>query len=70
MLDLLSKIFLSTEARELSRELTEAKVKGAEVVGRGTIVIDGDVIASSEEFKKLQQQARRMVAPTQQNAQA
>lgn len=61
MFDLLSKIFLSSEARELSQELTKANVKGAEVVGRGTIVIDGSVIASSQEFKQLQQQARQMV---------
>lgn len=68
MFDLLSKIFLSSEARELSQELIKANVKGAEVVGRGTIVIDGSVIASSEEFKQLQQQARKMV-PTHQQAQ-
>ncbi len=68
MLDLLSKIFLSSEARELSNELSKANVKGAEVVGRGTIVIDGSVIASSQEFKKLQQQARQMV-PNQQQVQ-
>lgn len=68
MFDLLSKIFLSSEARELSSELSRANVKGAEVVGRGTIVIDGSVIASSEEFKKLQMQARRMV-PNQQHIQ-
>ena len=68
MFDLLSKIFLSSEARELSQELNKANVKGAEVVGRGTIVIDGSVIASSEEFKELQEQARKMV-PTQPQAQ-
>ncbi len=68
MFDLLSKIFLSSEARELSQELSKAKVKGAEVVGRGTIVIDGSVIASSEEFKSLQKQAREMV-PSQQQVQ-
>ncbi|MEZ8316493.1 hypothetical protein AB6C44_23075 [Vibrio splendidus] len=69
MFDLLSKIFLSSEARELSQELNKANVKGAEVVGRGTIVIDGSVIASSEEFKELQEQARKMV-PTQAQRQA
>lgn len=68
MFDLLSKIFLSSEARELSDELGKANVKGAEVVGRGTIVIDGSVIASSKEFKKLQKQARQMV-PNQQQIQ-
>ncbi|PMN00475.1 hypothetical protein BCT42_22465 [Vibrio lentus] len=62
MFDLLSKLFLSSEARELSQELNKANVKGAEVVGRGTIVIDGSVIASSDEFKELQEQARKMVS--------
>ncbi|EGR1860484.1 MULTISPECIES: hypothetical protein [Vibrio] len=61
MFDILGKIFLNSDARELSKELSNANVKGAEVVGRGTIVIDGNVIASSEEFRALQKQARQMV---------
>ncbi|EGQ8444823.1 hypothetical protein GTW15_17810 [Vibrio cholerae] len=62
MFDILGKIFLNSDIQQLSRELADANVKGAEVVGRGTIVIDGNVIASSEEFRLLQAQAKRMVA--------
>jgi fatty acid/phospholipid biosynthesis enzyme len=61
MFELLGKIFLSSDVRELSEELAKANVKGAEVVGRGTIVVDGKVIASSDEFKQLQNQAKKMV---------
>lgn len=53
MKELLGKLFLNADVKRLGKELAASEIKGAEVVGRGTIVIDGKVIASSKEFPKV-----------------
>lgn len=58
---ILGHLILSKDMRELGEDLVETGSSGAEVVGRGTIVVDGKVIASSSEFKRLQESARRIV---------
>ncbi|SGZ08219.1 hypothetical protein [Moritella viscosa] len=58
---LLSNLFLNSDARKLGKSLADSNIQGAEVVGRGTIVVDGKVIASSKEFLELKAQARKIV---------
>lgn len=65
---LLGKLVLNKEMRDLGDALVSSNINGAEVVGRGTIVVDGKVIASSDEFKKLKDSAMKIVrARTEQN---
>lgn len=59
--ELLGRFFLDSDVRALGVELDKSNISGAKVVGRGTIMVDGKVIASSEEFKKLKQSAKRVV---------
>lgn len=61
MLKLLGKILLNAEAKRLGDSLVSSNIKGAEVVGRGTIVVDGKVIASSKEFLELKKQAKSII---------
>lgn len=61
MLKFLEKILLNADERRLGAELVRSNIKGAEVVGRGTIVVDGKVIASSAEFQALKKQARKII---------
>lgn len=61
MKELLGKLFLNADVKRLGKELAASEIKGAEVVGRGTIVIDGKVIASSKEFQKLKEQATKII---------
>ncbi|HIF9067554.1 TPA: hypothetical protein ACX6QT_000048 [Photobacterium damselae] len=61
MLKLLGKILLNAEAKRLGDSLVSSNIKGAEVVGRGTIVVDGKVIASSKEFLELKEQAKSII---------
>ncbi|MGL5341280.1 MAG: hypothetical protein ACRDAR_21730 [Aeromonas veronii] len=58
---LLGKLVLNKEMLDLGDTLANADVRGAEVVGRGTIMVDGKVIASSDEFKKLKASAQQIV---------
>ncbi|WP_146061532.1 hypothetical protein [Aeromonas hydrophila] len=58
---LLGKLVVNKEMRDLGDALVSSNINGAEVVGRGTIVVDGKVIASSEEFKKLKDSAMKIV---------
>ncbi|WP_318451258.1 hypothetical protein [Photobacterium leiognathi] len=58
---LLGKIFLTAEAREIGESFERHDIKGAEVVGRGTIVVDGKTIASSQEFIRLKEQAQKII---------
>ncbi|MBE4159106.1 hypothetical protein HJ102_16745 [Vibrio parahaemolyticus] len=58
---LLGKILLNEDARKIGEDLRESNITGAEVVGRGTIVVDGKTIASSKEFQELKEQARKIV---------
>lgn len=58
---LLSNLFLNNDAKKLGEELQKSNIQGAEVVGRGTIVVDGKVIASSAEFLELKKQARKII---------
>lgn len=64
----LGKIFLTAEARELGKSFAQNDIQGAEVVGRGTIVVDGKTIASSQEFIKLKEQARKIIDSRQQQS--
>lgn len=59
--ELLGKVLLSADTKKLGQEMAASDIVGAEVVGRGTIVVDGKVIASSKEFKQLKEQARKIV---------
>jgi hypothetical protein len=61
MLNLIGKIFLSKEARELGESLSASGITGARIVGRRTLVCDAVVIAQSKEFKELQAYAKRIV---------
>lgn len=64
----LGKLVVNKEMRDLGNALVNSNVSGAEVVGRGTIVVDGKVIASSDEFQKLKDSAMKIVrARTEQN---
>lgn len=58
---LLGKILLNADAQRLGDSLVSSNIKGAEVVGRGTIVVDGKVIASSTEFLELKRQAKNII---------
>lgn len=50
----LAKLFLSKEARELGAEFKQAGICGAEVIGRGTLVVDDREIVKSLRRKSLQ----------------
>lgn len=62
MLKLLGKILLNADERRLGAALVQSGIKGAKVIGRGTIVVDGQAIASSKEFVALKRQARKIVS--------
>lgn len=63
---LLGKILLNEDARKIGENLSASNITGAEVVGRGTIVVDGKTIASSKEFQELKEQARKIVGAREQ----
>lgn len=66
--ELLGKLLLNAEAKRLGDSLVSSNISGAEVVGRGTIVVDGKVIASSREFLELKQQAKTIIAARRQES--
>lgn len=53
ILNLLSLIFLSKEARDLGKSFRDAGVTGAHVTSRGTLVCSALQIQQSNEFKSL-----------------
>lgn len=53
-------LLLSREARELGESFKSSGISGAEVVGRGTIIVDGKVIAQCKEFKELSKSLSNM----------
>ncbi|GAA0786307.1 MULTISPECIES: hypothetical protein [Pseudomonadati] len=57
----LFKFLLNSEEQKLGQALADSNITGAEVVGRGTIVVDGRVIASSTEFQALKLQAKKII---------
>jgi hypothetical protein len=57
----LFKFLLSREEQLLGSELAGSGITGAEVVGRGTIIVDGRVIAASVEFQELKSQVKDLV---------
>lgn len=59
---ILARIFLSRDVRLLGELLAKSNMNGITVSERGTIAIDGKIIASSTEFKALRQIANRVVA--------
>ncbi|MGI2059093.1 hypothetical protein ACRN9T_18185 [Shewanella baltica] len=61
MLKLLGRFMLNSDAKKLGEDLARSNIRGAEVVGRGTIVVDGKIIASSEEFLALKKQAKKII---------
>lgn len=58
----LLNLMLNDGAKEIAENFDNSDIRGAEVVGRGTIVVDGKEIASSEEFSKLRNAASKIVA--------
>lgn len=52
---------LSDNAKEIADNFDKSSIKGAQVVGRGTVVVDGKEIASSKEFTALKAAASRIV---------
>lgn len=61
MFKFLGKYLLNADVKKLGEELANSNITGAEVVGRGTIVVDGKVIASSKEFLALKKQAKKII---------
>ncbi len=49
----LSRVFLSKEAQELSKEFNKAGIKGAKVGRRCSFSVDAKYIQQSQEFKNI-----------------
>lgn len=58
---ILARIFLSRDVLLLGETLAKNNMNGITVSERGTITIDGRVIAASKEFKALRQIATRII---------
>lgn len=61
ILNLLSRILLSKEARELGESLKASGVTGAYVTERGTLICPAQSIQQSKEFRELRRIASRLV---------
>ncbi len=59
LLNIIGSLLLSSDAKALGESLKNSGITGAEVVGRGTIIVDGKIVAQSKEFVKLKQDIRK-----------